>query len=101
MSNPQVEKFFNTICRNPAPLEEVSKDAKDLNSFVVNIVQYAKRKGYDFTEDEATTWILQFTQQSADGALQESQLEAVSGGVTNPLGPLGAVLKGYVERHRV
>jgi hypothetical protein len=101
MSTAQVEKFFTSVCRNPAALEEVSKDADDLNSFVKNIVQYAKHKGYEFTEDEARTWILDFTQQSADGALQDSELESVAGGATSPLGALGAVLKGYVERHRV
>jgi hypothetical protein len=101
MSTAQVEKFFTSVCRNPAALEEVSKDTNDLNGFVKNIVQYAKHKGYEFTEDEARTWILDFTQQSADGELQDSDLEAVAGGAINPLGALGAVLKGYVERHRV
>ena len=100
MSTADVEKFFTSISRNSEALEKVAKDAADLDSLAANLARYAKNKGYDFTPDEARTWILQHVQQSADGALQDSQLEGIAGGVTNPGDKLGAVLKSYVERHR-
>lgn len=81
MSRAQLDKFIDLVSNDPAAWQEASKDEEDAQKFVRNVVQYAKGRGYDFTEDEAKAWMIESSQQSADGELKDSQLDAVAGGI--------------------
>ena len=82
MSKAQLDKFIKHVSNDPAAMQEATKGTEDLNEFLKNVQQYAKKKGYDFTDDEVKAWITQHKQQLPSGELADSQLEAVAGGAT-------------------
>lgn len=84
MSRAQIEKFMDVILKDSATVEQACGDARDPHMFFANLVQDAKRRGCDFTEDELREWWAQSGRGSAGGELSERQLDAVAGGVTSP-----------------
>jgi len=92
MSQAQVEKFVAFVARNPAALQSASQGAQETEVFVANVTRYAREQGFDFTSDEARSWLTQYRQQSTDGELQDAQLEAVAGGSKGGGSPNGAAL---------
>jgi hypothetical protein len=80
MSKAQLERFAESVS-DPAAFDEATGGAGDLQQCARNVVQYATARGYELTEDEARTWLAERTQQVAGGELEESQLDAVAGGI--------------------
>lgn len=80
MAQAQLDKFISFVSTNPIAWQEASQESNDPEQLLRNVVQYAQGKGYDFTEEEVKAWATDYAQRPADGALTDSQLEAVAGG---------------------
>lgn len=80
MSQAQLEKFISYVSGNPVAWEEASKGENDARRFAANIAEYARAKGYDFSEEEAIAWLADCARNRAGGELADAQLDAVAGG---------------------
>ena len=65
-------------------LDKVNADAAAASAsaaaFITNAVKEAKALGFEFSEDEAHTYLAAEAKAAASGQLSDSQLEAVAGG---------------------
>ena len=80
MSVAHMEQFYAKAARDPALQAKLVEGAKTPQDFLRNIVEAAKGQGYQFTEEEAGTWVVKNHPVGAGGELSDSQLEAVAGG---------------------
>ena len=93
MSSAQLQKFIAVISTDLVAWQKASKGATDVDSFVENVARYAHDKGYDFTADEVRTWMTQYEKESAEGELQDSELDGAAGGAASKIsGPMHSFL---------
>ncbi|MBW4509336.1 MAG: Nif11-like leader peptide family RiPP precursor [Scytonematopsis contorta HA4267-MV1] len=85
MSKEAVNKFLQNVTEDSKLQEELTKALKGDNHKQA-ATNLAAKHGYKFTDDELWAELQerqsQFEQRQADGALNEEELEAVSGGFT-------------------
>ena len=86
MTTAHVEKFAELIGKDPALFAKlkVTADAAaaaaSAAAFITNAVKEAKALGLEFTEEEAREYLAEESKAEAEGALSDTQLEAVAGG---------------------
>ncbi len=72
MSNAEVERFVNSLAKDPQLLAKV----KPLATGLAAVVALGKQNGYDFSLDEAKSYI----QSRSPRELTDKQLDAIAGG---------------------
>ena len=80
MSQARIEQFYGKAVKDPALINRIATGTKSPEDFVRNAVQEGKNQGYEFSYEEADTWIKNQQKMKASGELSDSQLEGVAGG---------------------
>ncbi len=92
MTIAHVEKFAELVAKDPALLaklgmDKVNADAADSSqraAFIANAVKEGKALGLEFTEEEATEFMVAGEKAAASGELSDMQLELIAGGKGEP-----------------
>jgi hypothetical protein len=75
-----IETFYKSVAQNPAALSELTTGVQTPEEFIDRAVSIGNEQGYQFTRDEASTWINSQIEARKNGELSDVQLEGVAGG---------------------
>jgi predicted ribosomally synthesized peptide with nif11-like leader len=84
LSLQNIEAFYKQALKNPHLLRGL-ETATDGPSFGRIAVDLGKAAGFEFTPDEAQSWVSEKFTGRADGELVDEELEAVAGGKGSPV----------------
>jgi len=95
MTTAHVEKFAELVVKAPGlaaklGLDKANTDAADSSqraAFIANAVKEGKALGLEFTEEEATEFMVAGEKAAASGELSDMQLELIAGGKPEPVNP--------------
>jgi hypothetical protein len=80
MSQAHIEQFYGKALKDPALINKMAAGTKGPDDFIRNAVKEGKNQGFEFSYEEADTWIKNQQKMKASGELSDSQLEGVAGG---------------------
>ena len=81
-----IEAFYKSVAQSPAALNQLTAGVQTPDEFIDRAVSIGSEQGYQFTRDEASTWINNQIEARKNGELSDVQLEGVAGGKVNPFG---------------
>ncbi|CAK0762138.1 Nif11 domain-containing protein [Gammaproteobacteria bacterium] len=80
MSQAQIEQFYGRAVNDQAILGKLLLNTQTPDEFIDKAVSMGAETGFQFSRDEADSWIKRQIEAKANGELSDMQLEAVAGG---------------------